>query len=105
MISVLKFSAVLALVASLCMASQADPPLDSVRQLLINGEADAAIRALRTSLNANPSGAEEHNLLCRVHYSEERWDAAVTECERAAALSPQNSMNQLWLGRAYGEKA
>jgi tetratricopeptide (TPR) repeat protein len=87
------------------MASQADPPLDSARQLLMNGEADAAIRALRNSLNANPSGAEEHNLLCRVHYSEERWDAAVTECERAVALSPQNSMNQLWLGRAYGEKA
>lgn len=87
------------------MASQADPPLDSVRQLVINGEADAAIRALKTALNATPSGAEEHNLLCRVHYSEERWDTAVTECERAATLSPRSSMNQLWLGRAYGEKA
>jgi len=105
MTSVLKLSIVLALVVSISMASRADPPLDSVRQLVINGKADAAIRALNTSLNANPSGAEEHNLLCRVHYSEERWDAAVTECERAAALSPHNSMNQLWLGRAYGEKA
>jgi len=103
--SVLKFSVLLALVASLPVASQADPPLDAVRQLVINGEADAAIRTLKTSLNANPSGAEEHNLLCRVHYSEERWDPAVTECERAATLSPQSSMNHLWLGRAYGEKA
>lgn len=105
MTSVIKLSFVLALVASLSMASQADPPLDGVRQLVINGEADAAIRALKTSLNANPSGAEEHNLLCRVHYAEERWEAAVTECERAVTLSPQNSMHQLWLGRAYGEKA
>lgn len=105
MTSLLKFSVILALIASLPMASQADPPLDSVRQLVINGEADAAIRALRTSLDANPSGAEEHNLLCRVHYSEERWDPAVLECERAMSLNPQNSMHQLWLGRAYGEKA
>jgi tetratricopeptide (TPR) repeat protein len=103
--SFLKLSVILAFVLSLPMASQADPPLDSVRLLVINGEADAAIRALKTSLNTNPSGAEEHNLLCRVHYSEERWDTAVTECERAATLSPRSSMNQLWLGRAYGEKA
>ena len=85
--------------------SQADPSLDSVRQLIINGDADAAIRELHTSLTANPSGAEEHNLLCRVHFAEEHWDNAVAECERAVALNPRSSLNQLWLARAYGEKA
>ena len=99
------FSFVLAFVIALPTVSPANAPLDSVYQMLVNGEADAAIRVLKTSLSSNPSGAAEHNLLCRVHYAEERWDAAVGECERAANLNPASSLNQLWLGRAYGEKA
>jgi tetratricopeptide (TPR) repeat protein len=95
----------LSFILSLPLASQADPPIDSVRQLVINGQADAAIRALNASISANPMNADEHNLLCRVHYSEERWDAAVSECERAVSLNSKTSLNQLWLGRAYGEKA
>ena len=78
---------------------------ESTLDLFINGQADAAVRALRSSLNANPSDAQQHNLLCRVQYAEERWDAAVSECERAANLDPKNGIYQLWLGRAYGEKA
>jgi tetratricopeptide (TPR) repeat protein len=85
--------------------AQADPPLDSVKQIFVNGAADAAIRSLKTSIAADPSSADAHNLLCRVLYAEERWDKAVTECERAVALNPNNSFFQLWLGRAYGEKA
>ena len=99
------FCLLLAFVVALPATSPANAPLDSVHQLLVNGEADAAIRALKISLTRNPSGAAEHNLLCRVHYAEERWDAAVSECERAANLNPASSLNQLWLGRAYGEKA
>lgn len=99
------FSLILAFVLAMPTVSPANAPLDSVHQLLVNGQADAAIQALRTSLSSNPSGAAEHNLLCRVHYAEERWDAAVSECERAANLNPNSSLNQLWLGRAYGEKA
>jgi len=98
-------SLVVALTLSVPIMAQADPPLDSARQLFLNGQADAAIRSLRSSLSANPSNAEEHNLLCRIHYAEERWDAAVLECERAAGLDPRNGSFQLWLGRAYGEKA
>lgn len=105
MSSVRVYSLILGFILSLPLASQADPSIDSVRQLVINGEADAAIRALNASISANPMSAEEHNLLCRVHYSEERWDAAVPACERAANLNPKSSLNQLWLGRAYGEKA
>jgi|SRR5215469_3994154 len=99
------FLLVLAFVVALPAISPANAPLDSVHELLVNGEADAAIRVLETSLSANPSGAAEHNLLCRVHYAEERWDAAISECERAASLNPGSSLIQLWLGRAYGEKA
>ena len=99
------FSFVLTFVLAMSALSPANAPLDSIHQLLVNGEADAAIRMLKSSLSANPSGAAEHNLLCRVHYAEERWDAAVSECERAANLNSDSSLNQLWLGRAYGEKA
>ncbi len=78
---------------------------ESPLNLFIDGQADAAVRSLRSSLNSNPSDAQQHNLLCRVQYAEERWDAAVSECERAANLDPKNATYQLWLGRAYGEKA
>lgn len=83
----------------------AQPADESALNLFINGQADAAVRTLRSSVNANPSDAQQHNLLCRVQYAEERWDAAVSECERAANLDPKNGTYQLWLGRAYGEKA
>ena len=85
--------------------AQADPPLDSAKQIFINGAADAAISSLKTSIATDPSSADAHNLLCRVLYAEERWDKAIAECERAVALNPNNSFFQLWLGRAYGEKA
>ena len=90
---------------SLPAVAEASTSLDSVHQLLVNGQADAAIRMLRASLSSTPAGAEEHNLLCRIHFAEEHWDAAVSECERATALNPKSSLYQLWLGRAYGEKA
>jgi tetratricopeptide (TPR) repeat protein len=95
----------LAVIISVPLLSQADPPLDSVRNLMINGAADEAIQALNRSIGSNSSSAEVHNLLCRVQYAEERWDSAIRECERAAQLSPNNGEYQLWLGRAYGEKA
>lgn len=69
------------------------------------GEADDAVSLLRSSLLTNPKDAEEHNLLCRVYYQEERWDDAIHECEAAVQLMPQDSNYHLWLGRAYGEKA
>lgn len=73
--------------------------------LLADGQANRAIAALNQQVSTNPRDAQAHNLLCRVFYQEERWDNAVSECERAVALDPRNSNYQLWLGRAYGQKA
>ena len=99
-------SILLALALVLPISAQQDPPgLDAVQQVFLNGAADMAIRSLRTSLEATPSNADAHNMLCRILYSEERWDAAVSECEHAVKLNPKSSLYQLWLGRAYGEKA
>jgi Cytochrome c biogenesis factor len=87
-------------------AGAGDPlPLDSLRELMINGAVDQTIRSLNDSVRANPENADQYNLLCRAHYAEEQWDAAVSECERAVSINPRNSVHQLWLGRAYGEKA
>src|SRR5215469_931950 len=73
--------------------------------LLTDGQANRALATLNQQLAANPRDAEAHNLLCRVFYQEERWDNAIPECERAVAVDPRNSNYQLWLGRAYGQKA
>lgn len=35
----------------------------------------------------------------------EEWDRGIPECERARNLAPAKSLNYLWLGRIYGEKA
>lgn len=95
----------LVLLFALCAVGQADPPFDAARQTFINGAVDNAVGSLKNSIASDPSSADAHNLLCRMFYSEERWDSAISECERAVALNPQRSAFQLWLGRAYGLKA
>jgi len=69
------------------------------------GQADAAIAILRALPQPEAASSQAHNLRCRVLFALEQWDAAESECEQAVALSPQDSMNHLWLGRALGEKA
>src|SRR6202007_1370841 len=51
------------------------------------------------------SDAESHNLLCRAYFSLEEWDRGIAACESAVKLDPQNSLDHLWMGRIYGEKA
>lgn len=69
------------------------------------GKADEAITLLNTALKSDPNNAEADNLLCRVEYTLQQFDAAVAHCEKAVSISPQNSDYHLWLGRATGEKA
>ncbi len=77
-------------------------PAESALQ---QGRADEATRLLQAALAQNPSDAHAHQLLCRVFLSEEMADAAIPQCEQAAAQKPNDSNNQMWLGRAYGLKA
>ncbi len=87
------------LLALICAvrAVAADP---SVEQMLASGSVDEVIRAL-----SNKNDAASLNLLSRAYYAIEQWDNAVKNGERAAALSPDNAIYHLWLGREYGEKA
>jgi tetratricopeptide (TPR) repeat protein len=78
-------------------------PLAQVNAALQAGEADKALTLLQSL--PQPDTAEAHNFECRVRYTLEQWDAAVSACEHAVHLDDQNSDFHLWLGRALGEKA
>jgi tetratricopeptide (TPR) repeat protein len=56
-------------------------------------------------VRTSPNDALAHNLLCRAYFSLGQWDRGISNCEKAVALSPNNSEFHLWLGRIYGEKA
>lgn len=91
--------ALLALLAAPAVLEAAATP----RELLATGRADEAIRVLRPMAAGN--NAEAYNLLGRVYYQLGNWNDAVRNCERAAQLNPQSAEYQIWLARAYGEKA
>ena len=83
------------------IAAAADSPND----LLAAGRVDEAITTLSGKLSSAPNDAASHNLLCRAYFAVGKWDSAISECERAIALEPNNGEYHLWLGRTYGEKA
>jgi tetratricopeptide (TPR) repeat protein len=72
---------------------------------LQSGKADEAISLLNQAIQSDPNDAEAHNLMCRVEYGLEHFDAAAAQCEKAVSIRPQNSTYHLWLGRAIGERA
>lgn len=88
--------------APLALAADA---LDPVRNDIVQGQADDAIKRLRQILGSNNQNGEAHNLYCRVSLQLDAWDDAVDHCERAVNISQDNSNYHLWLGRAYGAKA
>ena len=78
---------------------------DPASELLAAGRVDEAISSLSGKIDSAPNDALSHNLLCRAYFSVNEWDRAISACERAVALDPNNSEYHLWLGRSYGEKA
>lgn len=76
----------------------------SPQELLASGHVDQALQVLNRQVDTAPTG-ESYNLLCRAHFELGEWDAAISACERAVALAPNNGLYHLWLGRANGEKA
>ena len=78
---------------------------DSASDLLKAGRVDDAITALGVQLNSAPNDPASHNLLCRAYFAVGNWDRAISACQKAVSLQPNNSEFHLWLGRTYGEKA
>src|SRR5215469_8582751 len=95
-----RFAIVLVLILPL-FAMAADTPLD----LIAAGRVDDAISKLSGRISAEPNDAASYNLLCRAYFSVNNWDRAISACEKAVSLDPNNSEFHLWLGRTYGEKA
>lgn len=79
--------------------------LGQVNQALQAGQADKALSLLQSLPQGGASVGDAQNLACRVHYAEQVWDQAATECQQAVKLDAQNSVDHDWLGRALGEKA
>jgi tetratricopeptide (TPR) repeat protein len=93
------------LAAAVTIPASAQDLLAQANSALQAGEADHAL-ALLYSLPASGGGqAEDHNLQCRVRYTLEQWNEAVSQCEQAIRLDEVNSDYHLWLGRALGQKA
>lgn len=78
---------------------------EAARTALNRGQADEALRLLNAALQENASDAEALNLRCQVLFAEQRWDDAISACERSVQIDPATSSYHMWLGRAYGEKA
>jgi tetratricopeptide (TPR) repeat protein len=91
--------------ASMAIAQDHTPSLDQANAALQAGEADKALSLLAAVPTSGPQQALAVNLLCRVRFMLEQFEAAATACEKSVSLDPQNSDYHLWLGRALGEKA
>jgi len=78
---------------------------DSPKDMLAAGRVDEAIRSLQGQISVSHDSADSYNLLCRAYFALADWDHAVSNCEKAVSLDGNNARYQLWLGRAYGEKA
>jgi tetratricopeptide (TPR) repeat protein len=93
------------LLVGLLLWSAAAQAADSPSDLLAAGRVDDVITTLSGRINSAPDDAASYNFLCRAYFAVNNWDRAVSACERAVTLAPDNSEYHLWLGRTYGEKA
>ena len=82
-----------------------DQALADANAALQAGEADKALALLASMPQSGPLQAQTLNVLCRVRYTLEQFDAAAAACDQAVRLDGQNSDYHLWFGRAQGEKA
>ena len=64
-------------------ATSAAPSIAPATAALNAGEADKALALLQNPPTSGPDAAQAHNLLCRVRFTLEQFDAAATECERS----------------------
>lgn len=100
----MKWTAKFLLVAMLSWTAAAQAS-DSPSDLLAAGRVDDVITSLSGQINSTPNDAASYNFLCRAYFAVNNWDRAISACERAVTLAPDNSEYHLWLGRTYGEKA
>jgi len=91
--------------SGLAFAQISKATLKQADDALQAGEADKALALLTPLPTSGQGAAEAQNLLCRVRFTLQQWDAAVKACALAVRLDANNSNDHMWLGRALGEKA
>lgn len=101
---ILIFSFIFSFLPSLARAADLSPTIASA-EMLSAGRVDDAIDSLQRQIQQPGASAQAYNLLCRAYYMLGDWDRGIHACEQASKLDPQTGLYQLWLGRAYGEKA
>ena len=74
---------------------------DAARALYEHTDYDGAISLLANA----PKTAHSLELLGQSHYMQSDFKRASDALEKAAALAPDDSMIQMWLGRAWGRRA
>lgn len=92
------------LISPLARAADLSPAIAS-EEMLSAGRVDDAIESLQRQVQQSAASARTYNLLCRAYYMLGDWDRGIHACQQASQLDPQAGLYQLWLGRAYGEKA
>jgi tetratricopeptide (TPR) repeat protein len=96
-------TAIEAAIALLLVQAQVPDNLGPAIRLYEAGEFQKAADLLR---RAPASGRADLSLwLGKSCLRARKWDEAIAALEEAVKLQPSTSINHLWLGRAYGEKA
>lgn len=91
-------------VTLLLLASAPAAPVEEAVRLFESHRFSEARRLLEPRAKQDATG-ESAYWLGRIFMRQQDFDAAVQWLERAAAARPASSEHQLWLGRAYGQKA
>ena len=95
----------LALAAGAAWGQMPTAALAAGNAALQAGEADRALGILTALPTQGPGAAEAQNLICRVRYTLEQWDAAARACEQAVRLDPNSSIDHMWQEIQVAEKA
>src|SRR5271165_7209456 len=93
-------SAILFLVFAAVAAAQSDS-YDRALDLYNRADYDRAVAVL----TEGSQDSRSLELLGRCYIMEADYHRATDALEKAVALDPENSMTNLWLGRAYGRRA
>jgi tetratricopeptide (TPR) repeat protein len=68
------------------------------------GKHEAAVSALKRSIELNPNHADNYVFLARLHFNKGQYDDAITAAKQAASLQPTLWTAPHFLGASYGKK-
>ncbi|HZP59013.1 MAG TPA: tetratricopeptide repeat protein [Opitutaceae bacterium] len=89
-------------IAAVAKAAVSPEKIETIRGLLRDHKVAEAESATRAVIAADPNEAEGYALLGSISLAKGDPNAAVTACEKAVELAPQNSEYRRQLGEAYG---